>query len=50
MAIPNIISLVIMAYVFRKLIKDFDLLKINNKFSDYSWTFDNKRKDFFKNK
>lgn len=50
MAIPNIISLVSMAGVFRKLIKDFDLLKINNKFGDYSWTFDNKWKDFLKNK
>lgn len=49
MAIPNIISLVIMANVFYKLIRDFDSLKLNNKIGDYSWTFDNKWKDFFKN-
>lgn len=49
MAIPNIISLVIMANVFYKLIRDFDSLKIKNTFGDYSWTFDNKWKDFFKN-
>ena len=48
MAIPNIISLVIMANVFYKLIRDFDSLKTNNASGDYSWTFDNKWKDFFK--
>ena len=48
MAIPNIISLVIMANVFYKLIRDFDFLRENNGLGDYSWTFDNKRKDFFK--
>lgn len=48
MAIPNIISLVIMANVFYKLIKDFDFLRENNRLGDYSWTFDNKWKDFFK--
>lgn len=48
MAIPNIISLVIMANVFYKLIRDFDFLRENNGLGDYSWTFDNKWKDFFK--
>ncbi|WP_243343229.1 sodium:alanine symporter family protein [Anaerococcus sp. AGMB09787] len=49
MVIPNIIALIMMANTFKKLLKDFDKYKDNEKKGDYNWTFENKWKAYFNN-
>ena len=47
MVIPNIVSLIIMSNVFRKILKDFDKYKDLGKEGNYNWTYENKWKRYF---
>ncbi|KWZ79249.1 amino acid carrier protein [Anaerococcus tetradius] len=48
MVIPNVVALILMAKSFYKLLRDFDYYKDTNKKGDYTWTYDNKWKSYFK--
>ena len=47
MVIPNILSLIIMSKIFIKILKDFDKYKNSGKKGNYSWTYENKWKEYF---